>query len=32
MDAGGMAAEAELYHQHPTKFCCCVTDGSRGAV
>ena len=29
---GGMAIEVEPSHQYSIKFCCCVTDGSRGAV
>ena len=29
---GGMAVEAEPSHQYPVPCCCCVTDGSRGAV
>ena len=32
MDVGGMAAEAELSHQHSITFCCPVADGSRGAA
>jgi len=31
-DGGGMAVEVEPSHQHSITFCCCVTDGSRGAV
>jgi len=31
-DVGGMAVEAEPFHQYPITFCCCVTDGSRGTV
>jgi len=31
-DVGGMAVEAEPSHQYFIPFCCCVTDGSRGAV
>ena len=31
-DVGGMAEQAEPSHQHPIPFCCCVTDGSRGAL
>ena len=31
VDVGGMAVEAESFHQCPTTFCCHVTDGSRGA-
>ena len=31
-DVGGMAVEAEPSHQYPITCCCCVTDGSRGAV
>ena len=30
-DAGAMADEAEPSHQYSIPFCCCVTDGSRGA-
>ena len=29
---GGMAVEDEISHQCSATFCCCVTDGSRGAV
>ena len=29
---GGTAVEAELSHQYPMMCCCCVTDGSRGAL
>ena len=32
MVVGGMAVEAQPSHQYSTTFCCCVTDGSRGAV
>ena len=32
VDVGGMAVEAEASHQHSITLCCCVTDGSRGAV
>ena len=31
-DVGGMAVEVEPSHHYPVTFCCCVTDGSRGAV
>jgi len=31
-DVGGVAAEVEPSHQYPTTFCCCVTDGCRGAI
>ena len=31
-DVGAMAVEAEPSHQYSITFCCCVTDGSRGAV
>ena len=31
-DVGGMAVQAEPSHQYPIPFCCCVTDGSRGAL
>jgi len=31
-DGGGMAVEAEPSSQHCATCCCCVTDGSRGAV
>ena len=31
-DIGGMAVEAESSHQYSVTCCCCVTDGSRGAV
>ena len=29
---GGMAVEDEPSHQYSITFCCCATDGSRGAV
>ena len=32
VDTGGMAVEAELSYQYSDTFCCCVTDGSRGAI
>ncbi|MEQ5146204.1 hypothetical protein ABN231_18085 [Proteus mirabilis] len=32
VDVGGMAVEVEPSHQYSITFCCCVTDGSRGAV
>jgi len=32
VDVGGMAVEAEPFHQYSIPFCCCMTDGSRGAV
>jgi len=32
LDVSGMTVEAELSHQYAIEFCCCVTDGSRGAV
>jgi len=31
-DGGGMAVGVEPSQQYPITFCCCVTDGSRGAV
>lgn len=31
-DVGGMAVEAESSHQYSVTRCCCMTDGSRGAV
>ena len=31
VDVGGIAVEAEPSHQYPITFCCCVTDGNRGA-
>jgi len=31
-DIGGMAVEAEPSQQYSILLCCCVTDGSRGAV
>ena len=31
-DGGGMAVEAEHSHHYSMTFCCCVTDGSRGAT
>ena len=32
VDVDGMAVEVEPSHQYPVTFCCCVIDGSRGAV
>ena len=32
MDVGGTAVEVEPSHQCSVTCCCCVTDGSRGAV
>jgi len=29
---GGMAVEAESFHQHSVTLCGCVTEGSSGAV
>ena len=29
---GGMAVDVESSHQYSLTFCCCVTDGNRGAV
>ena len=31
-DVGGVAVEVETSHQYSITFCCCATDGSRGAV
>jgi len=31
-DVGGMAVEVEPSHHYSVKFCCRVTDDSRGAV
>jgi len=31
-DVGDMTVEAELSHQYFATFCCCPTNGSRGAV
>ena len=31
-DDGGMAVEIESSRKYSITFCCCVTDGSRGAV
>lgn len=31
-DVDGMAVEVETSRQHPTTFCCSVTDGRKGAV
>ena len=31
-DGGGMVVEVEPFHQHSIKFCCYMTDDSRGAV
>jgi len=31
-DVGGMAVEAEPPYQHCVTCCCCMTNGSRGAV
>lgn len=32
MNVGGIAVETETLHQYSVIFCCCVMDGSRGAV
>jgi len=32
VDVGGIAVEVEPSCQYSFTFCCCVTDGSRGAV
>ena len=32
VDVGGIAVEVEPSCQYSITFCCCVTDGSRGAV
>ena len=32
VDDAGMAVEVEPSHQYSVTFCCCVTDGSRGAI
>ena len=32
MDGGGRAVEAEPSHQYFVTFCCCATEGSKGAV
>ena len=32
VDVGGMAVEVEPSHQYVMTFCCCATDGSRGAI
>ena len=32
VDVGSMAVEVEPYHQYSITFCCCASDGSRGAV
>ena len=32
VDVGGIVIETEPFHQHSITFCCCVTDGSTGAV
>jgi len=31
-DGGGMGVEVEPPHQYFITFCCCITDGSKGAV
>lgn len=31
-DEGGVAVDVELSYQRSIKFCCRVTDGSRGAI
>lgn len=31
-DVGGMGVEAEPPYQHCVTCCCCMTNGSRGAV
>jgi len=31
-DVGGMAVAVKPSHQYPVTLCCCVTDGSGGAV
>jgi len=31
-DVGGMAVEAEPASRYSGTFCCCTTDGSRGAL
>ena len=32
VDIGGVAVEVESSHQYLVPFCCCMMDGSRGAV
>ena len=32
VNVGGKAVEVELFHQYSITFCCCETDGSRGAA
>ena len=32
LHVGGITVEFEPTHQYSITFCCCVTDGSRGAV
>ena len=32
VNVGGMTVEVELSQQYSFMFCCCATDGSRGAV
>ena len=32
VDIGGAAVEVETSHQYSATFCCCATDGSRGAA
>lgn len=32
VDISDMAEEVEPSHQYPVMLCCCVTDGSGGAV
>jgi len=31
-DGGGMAVEVEPSHQYSVTFCCCMTEGCRGAL
>jgi len=31
-EVDGMAVQVEPFHQYPIACCCCVTDGSRGAL
>jgi len=31
-DVGSMAKKVEHSYQHSITFCCCATDGNRGAV
>lgn len=32
VNVGGMAVDVEPSHRYSVTFCCCLTDGSRGAI